>query len=71
MEKKKRRENIRKLIKPYAQISKTYFFKRFDWICMIFDQHLAIYSVFYKESESGVEQSKIFDPGGEKLEKPT
>ena len=38
---------------------------------MIFGQHLAIYTVFYKESESEVNKSKILDPGGEKLEKQT
>ena len=38
---------------------------------MIFDQNLAIYTVFYKESESGVEKSRFLDPGGENLEKLT
>ena len=37
---------------------------------MIFGQNLAIYTVFYKESESEVKKSKILDPGGENLEKP-
>ena len=34
-----------------------------------FCQNLAIYTVSYKESESGVEKSKILDPGGKKLRK--
>ena len=38
---------------------------------MIFDQNLAIYAVFYKESESEVNKSEILDPGGKKLEKLT
>ena len=32
---------------------------------MIFDQNLAIYTVFYKESESEVKKCKILEPGGE------
>ena len=36
---------------------------------MIVDQNLAIYTVFYKESESEVEKSEISDPRGEKLAK--
>ena len=36
---------------------------------MIFGQNLAIYSVFYKESESEVEKCQLLEPGGEKLEK--
>ena len=44
-----------------------YFFK-FDWIFVIFGQHLAIYTVFYKESESEVNKSKILDPGRENIE---
>ena len=36
---------------------------------MIFDQNLAIYTVFYKESESEVENTKILDPGGKKTRK--
>ena len=35
---------------------------------MIFDQNWAIYTVFYKESESEVKQTEILDPGGEKLQ---
>ena len=36
---------------------------------MIFGQHLAIYTIFYKESESEVEKCKILEPGGENIEK--
>ena len=36
---------------------------------MIFDQNLAIYTVFYKESESEVRKCQILEPGGEKYEK--
>ena len=32
---------------------------------MIFGQNLAIYTVFYKESESEVEKCEILEPGGE------
>ena len=52
-------------------IEKNYHDFEFEWIFVIFGQHLAIYTVFYKESGSGVEKSKILDLGGEKLEKPT
>ena len=31
---------------------------------MIFGQNLAIYTVFYKESESEVEKCEIWEPGG-------
>mgnify|MGYP003350801796 FL=1 len=31
---------------------------------MIFGQNLAIYTVFYKESESEVEKCEILEPGG-------
>ena len=44
---------------------------KFWAILMIFGQNLAIYTVFYKESESEVNKSEILDPGGEKLEKLT
>ena len=40
----------------------------FDWIFMIFDQNLAIYTVFYKESESEVKKCQILDPGGKNQE---
>ena len=33
---------------------------------MISGQNLAIYTVFYKESESEVEKCEILEPGGEK-----
>ncbi len=33
---------------------------------MIVDQNLAIYAVFYKESESEVKQCQFLEPGGEK-----
>ena len=36
---------------------------------MNFGQHLAIYTVFYKESESEVEKCEILEPGGETYEK--
>ena len=36
---------------------------------MIFDKNLAMYTVFYKESESEVKKSEILDPGGNNLEK--
>ena len=36
---------------------------------MIFGQNLAIYTVFYKESESEVKKSEILDPGGKKNRK--
>ena len=35
---------------------------------MIFGQNLAIYTVFYKESESEVKKCKTFDPKGENHE---
>ena len=38
---------------------------------MIFGQNLAIYTVFYKESESEVKKCQILEPGGKKLEKLT
>ena len=38
---------------------------------VIFVKLLAIYTAFYKESESEVKKSKILDPGGENLEKLT
>ena len=38
---------------------------------MIFGQNLAIYTVFYKESESEVKKCKILEPGGKNWEKPT
>ncbi len=31
---------------------------------MIFDQNLAMYPVFYEESESEVKKCKILEPGG-------
>ena len=43
----------------------------YDGMFRIFDQHLAIYTVFDKESESEVKKSKILDPGGKPLEKLT
>jgi len=33
---------------------------------VIFDENLAIYTVFYKESESEVKNCRILEPGGEK-----
>ena len=36
---------------------------------MIVGQNLAICTVFYKESESEVEKSKMLDPGGGKTRK--
>ena len=36
---------------------------------MIFGPNLAIYTVFYKESESEVEKSEFLDLGGEKMKK--
>ena len=33
-------------------------------IFIIFGQHLAIYTVVYKESESEVKKCKILEPGG-------
>ena len=38
---------------------------------MVFGQNLAIYTVFYKESESEVKKYQIWQPGGENLEKRT
>ena len=38
---------------------------------MIFNQNLAIYTVFYEESESEVKKSEILDPGGKNIEKLT
>ena len=35
---------------------------------MIFGQNLAMYKVFYEESESEVKKCKIFDPKGENHE---
>ncbi len=36
---------------------------------MIFDQNLATYTVFYKESESEVKKCQILEPGGKNQEK--
>ena len=38
---------------------------------MIFGPNLAIYTVFYKESESEVKKSEILEPGGKNEGKPT
>ena len=46
------------------KLIKTNMFYLFDGILAIFDQHLAIYTVFYKESESEVKKCKILEPGG-------
>ena len=46
-------------------------FYEFDWIFMIFGQNLAIYTVFYKESESEVNTYQILEPGGKNQEKLT
>ena len=35
---------------------------------MIFGQHLAIYTFFYKESESEVKKHQILHPGGKHQE---
>ena len=40
-------------------------------IFIVFGQHLAIFTVFYKESESEVKKCQILEPGGKKLEKLT
>ena len=37
---------------------------------MIFGSNLAIYTVFYKESESEVKKCKNWEPGGKKSETP-
>ncbi len=38
---------------------------------MIYDHSFAIYTVFYKESESEVKNCQILEPGGKQQEKLT
>ena len=45
-------------------MKKQNMFSNFDGFFDIFDQNLAIYTVFHEESESEVKKCQISDPGG-------
>ena len=58
------------LLPTDVQISKRFrFVYEFDWIFMLFGQHLGIYTLFCKKPESEVKKCKLLGPGSKKWEK--